>query len=60
MKKLEIIQIMNLADKLSQTEWVVVLIGLNNNNQLPEFFEMIKQTDMLNSVLQSFQKHSER
>ena len=60
MKKLELIQIMNLADKLSQTEWIGILIGLNNTGELEDFFKKINQTNMLNDVIQSSKKHSGR
>ena len=53
MKKLNITQIMNLADKLNKTEWITILIDLNNNGQIDKFFQTIKQTDILNSVIQN-------
>ena len=53
MKKLNITQIMNLADKLNKTEWITILIDLNNNGQIDKFFQTIKQTDILNSVMQN-------
>ncbi len=53
MKKLTISQIMNLADKLNKTEWITILIDLNNNGQIDKFFQTIKQTDILNSVIQN-------
>ena len=58
MKKLELVQIMNLADKLNQVEWIGILIGLNNTGELEDFFKKIKQMDMLNSVvLQDKKQH---
>ena len=57
MKKLELVQIMNLADKLSQTEWIGILIGLNNTGELEDFFKKIKHTDMLNDILQNSKRH---
>ena len=60
MKKLELIQIMNLADKLNQAEWIGILIGLNNTGELEDFFKKINQTNMLNDVIQSSKKHSGR
>ena len=56
MKKLELIQIMNLADKLNQAEWIGILMNLNNAGELEDFFKKINQTDMLNSILQSSKK----
>ena len=56
MQKLELIQIMDLADKLNQTEWITILMRFNNNGQLGQFFETIQQQDMLKSVLQSKKK----
>ena len=60
MKKLELIQIMNLADKLNQAEWIGILIGLNNTGELEDVFKKINQTNMLNDVIQSSKKHSGR
>jgi hypothetical protein len=60
MQKLELIQIMNLADKLNHTEWITILMRLNNNGQLEEFFETIQQQYMLKSVLQSKKKSHTR
>lgn len=53
MKKLTISQIMNLADKLNKTEWITILIDLNNNGKIDKFFQTIKQPDILNSVIQN-------
>ena len=60
MKKLEIIQIMNLAEKLNQLEWINVLIGLNNTGKTEEFFQMINQKDLLTEILQDTKKQHSR
>ena len=60
MQKLELIQIMNLADKLNHLEWITILMRFNNNGQLEHFFETIQQQDMLKSVLQSKKKSHTR
>ncbi len=60
MQKLELIQIMNLADKLNHLEWITILMRFNNNGQLGQFFETIQQQDMLKSVLQSKKKSHTR
>ena len=60
MQKLELIQIMNLADKLSNAEWIGILLKLNNTNKLESLFELIQNQQMLQSVLQDKKKPSTR
>ena len=56
MKKLNLVQIMTLADKLKDTEWITVLISLNNSNQIDFFFDLIKRSDALNEILKETKK----
>ena len=51
MNKLNILQIMDLASKVEKTEWISVLINLNNSGQIERFFEMINQSELLKSTL---------
>ncbi len=60
MQKLELTQIMNLADKLDHAEWVGILLKLNNTNQLEHFFELIQNQHLLQSVLQDNKKPNTR
>ena len=56
MKKLDISQIVAVADKLSNVEWLSVLIHLNNTDQVQKFFEMIRQTRLLEKALHESKK----
>ena len=53
MNKLNISQIMKLAEKLEHTEWISTLIKLNNNNQIEQLLKLIDQTSLLPDVLQT-------
>ncbi|MBR3510437.1 MAG: hypothetical protein IKN73_00010 [Alphaproteobacteria bacterium] len=53
MNKLNISQIMKLAEKLEHTEWISTLIKLNNNNQIEQLLKLIDQTSLLLDVVQT-------
>ena len=50
MKKIDLIQIMEIADYLNKAEWVSVLIALNRNGQIHNFLNMINKPDLLNLI----------
>ena len=52
MHKLNITQIMHLASTLEKTEWISVLMTLNNSGQIEHLFETIGKTDLLRQTLQ--------
>ena len=58
MDKLNINQIMNLASKLENIEWISVLISLNNKNKIEHLFETIGKTDLLKQTLQETKTHA--
>ena len=51
MNKLNILQIMDLASKVEKTEWISVLINLNNSGQIEQFLKMINQSELLQKTL---------
>lgn len=52
MNKLELSQIMRLAEHLNKTEWISILISLNNKGEIESFFNMINKPDLLKKNLQ--------
>ena len=60
MKKLELVQIMQLAEKLEHSEWITVLLKLNNDGQLEKFLEMINGENLLQEVLGKTNKSRNR
>jgi hypothetical protein len=56
MNKINLLQIMNLANKLEHTEWISILLRLNNDGHIEQFLNMINQSKLLNEVLQETKK----
>jgi len=52
MNKLNISQIMKLAEQLEHTEWISTLIKLNNDGQVEQFLKLINQTSLLETIPQ--------
>lgn len=53
MNKLNISQIMKLAEQLEHTEWISVLIKLNKDDQVEQLLQMIDQTKLLATISQN-------
>ena len=53
MNKLNISQIMKLAEQLEHTEWISVLIKLNRDDQVEQLLKMIDQTKLLETISQN-------
>ena len=60
MNKLSIMQIMKLAEKLDQIEWISTLIKLNNEGKLEEILEIMDKKDLIQEVLKSEKKSRNR
>ena len=51
MEKLNLTQIVKLAEKLEKTEWISTLLNLNNNDKIPELLKMLRKPDLVSQIL---------
>ncbi len=51
MEKLNLTQIVKLAEKLEKTEWISTLLNLNNNDKIPELLNMLRKPDLVSQIL---------
>ena len=56
MEKLNITQIMKLAEKLEKIEWIGILLNLNNNDKIPELLNMLHKPDLVSQILNKEKK----
>ena len=56
MEKLNITQIMKLAEKLEKIEWIGILLNLNNNGKIPELLNMLHKPDLVSQILNEAKK----
>ena len=60
MNKLNIYQIMKLAEQLEHTEWISVLIKLNRDDQVEQLLKMIDKTSLLETISQNIKNQRTR
>lgn len=51
MEKLEIAELIKIADILEKDNLLVPLLDMNNRGQLPHFLELIGKKDLLNKII---------
>ena len=56
MEKLNLTQIMKLAEKLEKIEWIGILLNLNNNDKIPELLNMLHKPDLVSQILNEEKK----
>ena len=56
MEKLNLPQIMKLAEKLEKTEWISTLLNLNNSGKIPELLNMLHKPDLVSQILNEEKK----
>ena len=56
MEKLNLTQIVKLAEKLEKTEWISTLLNLNNNDKIPELLNMLHKPNLVSQILNEEKK----
>ena len=56
MEKLNLTQIMKLAEKLEKIEWIGILLDLNNNGKISELLNMLHKPDLVSQILNEEKK----